>query len=103
MSRKENNTHDLNTDEFDYIILGTNLTENVLGAGLACSGSKCLYIDKSSRYGGNLSNFNLEHLFKYSAEKKKLEHSKTESSNNDGYHSFRILKKMERSRFPTVK
>jgi RAB protein geranylgeranyltransferase component A len=75
MSRKQANTHDLNKDDFDYIILGTNLTENILGAGLSCSGSKCLFIDKSSRYGGHLSNFNLEHLFKYIGEKRKLENS----------------------------
>ena len=73
MSR--NNTHDLNEDGFDYIILGSNLTENILGAALSIAGSKCLYIDKNNRYGGHLSNFNLEHLFKYLHEKRKAEES----------------------------
>jgi len=58
--------HELNEDNYDYVILGTNLTENILGAGLAVNGEKCLFIDNADRYGGHLSNFNLEHYFQYS-------------------------------------
>ena len=43
-----------------------------------------------------MSNFNLEHLFKYIKEK---QHIVEGSPNQDGYHSFRVLKKMERRRF----
>lgn len=33
--------------------------------GLAIQGEKCLLLDKASRYGGHLSNFNLMHYFDY--------------------------------------
>jgi RAB protein geranylgeranyltransferase component A len=94
MSRK--NTHDLNEDNVDYVILGSNLTENILSAALSIQGSKCLFLDKANRYGGHMSNFNLEHLFKYIREK---QHVVPGQANQDGYHSFRVLKKMQRRRF----
>jgi len=40
--------------------LGTNLTENLLGASLGIQKEKCLFLDKNDRYGGTLSNYNLE-------------------------------------------
>ena len=57
--------HDMNEDNFDYVVLGTNLSENILAAGLAIQGYKCLLLDKNSRYGGHLSNFSLIHFFEY--------------------------------------
>jgi RAB protein geranylgeranyltransferase component A len=97
MSRK--NEHDLNEDGFDYIILGSNLTENILGAGLSIQGSKCLYIDKNNRYGGHLSNFNMEHLCKYIKEKKEADENNNTLVNQDGYHSFHVLKKLSRCNY----
>ena len=59
----------MNDDKFDYVVLGTNLSENILAAGLAIQGNKCLLLDKNSRYGGHLSNFSLIHYFEYIDEK----------------------------------
>ena len=41
MSKK----HDLNDDKISYVILGSNLTENIIGAGLAIAGEKCIFLD----------------------------------------------------------
>jgi RAB protein geranylgeranyltransferase component A len=51
--------HDMNDDGYDYIVLGTNLSENIVGAGLAISKHKCLFLDQADRYGGHLSNFSM--------------------------------------------
>ena len=37
--------HDMNDDNYDYVVLGTNLSENILAAGLAIQGQKCLLLD----------------------------------------------------------
>ena len=51
--------HDMNLDNYDYICLGTNLSENIIGAGLAIAKYKCLFLEHADRYGGHLANFNL--------------------------------------------
>lgn len=56
---------DLNLEGFAYVVLGSNLTECIIGAGLAIAGDKCCHLDQSDRYGGHLTSFNLEHFFKY--------------------------------------
>ena len=71
--------HDMNDDKFDYVVLGTNLSENILAAGLAIQGSKCLLLDKNNRYGGHLSNFSLMHYFEYIDEKLQQQVSKAET------------------------
>lgn len=64
--KKSDNKFDLNDENFDYIILGTGLTESVIGASLALHGKKCLFLDKADKYGGTITNFNLEQYLKYS-------------------------------------
>lgn len=61
--------HDLNTDDLSYAVLGSNLTESIIGAGLAIAGEKCLFLDQADRYGGYLSSFNLEQYWRYINEK----------------------------------
>lgn len=51
---------DLNNENADFVILGTNLTETLLGTGLSICGKKVLQIDLGDRYGGVLSNYNLK-------------------------------------------
>ena len=34
MVEKFRSEHDMNDDNYDYIVLGTNLSENILGAAL---------------------------------------------------------------------
>ena len=58
--KKSDNKFDLNSEGFDYVILGTGLTESVIGASLALHGKKCLFLDKADKYGGTITNFNLE-------------------------------------------
>ena len=81
--------HDMNDDKYDYVILGTNLSENILAAGLAIQGEKCLLLDQANRYGGHLSNFNLTHYFEYIDAKLAAKRSEQVK---DGYHSFHVLK-----------
>lgn len=85
----------MNDDNFDYVVLGTNLSENILAAGLAIQGEKCLLLDKASRYGGHLSNFNLMHYFDYVDAK--LSNTRSDQQNKDGYHSFSVLKQFDKS------
>ena len=57
---KKDNKYDLNEENFEYIVLGTGLTESIIGAALAMHGHRCLFLDQSDKYGGTISNFNLE-------------------------------------------
>ena len=50
----------MNDEKFEYVILGTGLTESVVGASLALHGKKCLFLDRADKYGGTVTNFNLE-------------------------------------------
>lgn len=50
-------------EEFDYIVLGTGLTECVLSGVLASEGKKVLHIDKQSFYGGESASLNLTQLY----------------------------------------
>ena len=95
MSKK----HDINDDQISYVILGSNLTENIIGAGLAIAGEKCIFLDQADRYGGYLSSFNLEHYWKYAEEKR----SDKESNNFDGYSQFKILKSYDMTRHKSEK
>ena len=58
--KKKENKWDLNDEKFGWIVLGTGLTESIIGASLAMHGQKCLFLDRSDKYGGTISNFNLE-------------------------------------------
>jgi RAB protein geranylgeranyltransferase component A len=58
-------TEDLNKENFDYCILGSNLTENILGAALGIAGKKCLFLDQADRYGSSLSSYNLEQYLRF--------------------------------------
>ena len=57
--KKKENRFDLNDEKFSYVILGTGLTESIIGASLALHGKKCLYLDRADKYGGTICNFNL--------------------------------------------
>ena len=51
---------DLNNENIDFVVLGTNLTESLLGTGLSIAGKKVMHLDLTDRYGGVLANFNLK-------------------------------------------
>jgi len=49
----------LDTNEFDYLILGTGLIEQLLSASLAIQGNKILNIDFNDYYSQNMRSLNL--------------------------------------------
>ena len=53
---------DLENQKFDFLILGTNLTESALSAFLAKSKYKIIQADISKSYGGDCKNFNLRDM-----------------------------------------
>lgn len=74
---------------------------------------KCLFLDHSNRYGGHMSNFNLQHYFEYIEHKIRKEKGIVEEMNQtqidedslpwddlgsgeDGYHDFVILKQFDK-------
>jgi len=56
---------DLNEENIDFVVLGTNLTESLLGTALSIAKQKVLQVDLTNRYGGVLSNFNLKNFVKF--------------------------------------
>ena len=53
---------DLENQKFDFLILGTSLTESALSAYLAKSKNKIIQIDMSKSYGGDCKNYNLKDM-----------------------------------------
>ena len=51
-------------EEYDAIILGTGLTECILGGLLSVEGWKVLQMDRNSYYGGSAASMNLKDLYK---------------------------------------
>lgn len=43
---------ELENEEFDFVVLGTGLTESILAAALANSGARVLHLDANGYYGG---------------------------------------------------
>jgi len=45
LPKKKDNKFDLNDEKFSFVILGTGLSESIIGASLALHGHKCLFLD----------------------------------------------------------
>ena len=56
---------DLDNEKYDFLILGTSLTETALSAYLAKTKKKLIQIDISKSYGGDCKNFNLRDMEKF--------------------------------------
>ena len=56
---------DLENTEYDYLFLGTSLTETALSAYLSKQKSKILQMDISRAYGGDCKSFNLKDMEKF--------------------------------------
>lgn len=63
--KKNENRFDLNDEKFDFIVLGTGLTESIVGASLALREKKCLFLEVSDKYGGTICNFNFEKYLEF--------------------------------------
>jgi len=53
---------DIESDEFDFVILGTGLTECILSGILSSEGKKVLHLDSNTYYGSESSSLNLDQL-----------------------------------------
>ncbi|EPE03423.1 rab gdp-dissociation inhibitor [Ophiostoma piceae UAMH 11346] len=49
--------------EYDFIVLGTGLTECILSGVLSVKGKKVLHIDRNDHYGGEAASLNLQALY----------------------------------------
>ena len=55
----------LDDPNYDYIVLGTGLTESIVSASLQKYGKKILNIDIDTLYGSSLKTMNLKEMIKY--------------------------------------
>ena len=69
---------DLEDQKYDFLIIGTSLTESALSAYLAKTEHKIIQLDISNLYGGDCKNFNLRDMEKFIKELK--ENSTKDSS-----------------------
>lgn len=51
--------------EYDYVILGTGLTECILSGILSMEGNKVLHLDQNTFYGGECASLNLAQVAHY--------------------------------------
>ena len=93
------NRYDLNDEKFSYIILGTGLTESIVGASLALNGHKCLFLDKGDKYGGTIANFNLEQFFDFI--ESNLD-QKVGNPSGRAFHSFKMIKAFDKNSHPDI-
>ena len=61
---------DLEKENYDFIIIGTSLTETAISAYLAKTKHKIIQLDVSKSYGGDCKNFNLRDMEKFIEEVK---------------------------------
>lgn len=62
------NSHSLNMDQCDILILGTGLVESILAAALAWQGVNVLHIDRNKHYGDSCSTLTIDQLKKWCME-----------------------------------
>lgn len=87
--KKEDNRNDLNEENFQCIILGTGLTDSIVGASLALHGKRTLFLDCSNCYGGTICNYNLEQYINYV--QTQLDGTSKVKDFNSAFHSFRVI------------
>ena len=68
--KMKDNRYDLNEEGFEFIVLGTGLTDSIVGGSLAMLNKKSLYLDIGDKYGGTTGNFNLESFLNFIQMKK---------------------------------
>ncbi|OIR56899.1 MAG: Rab GDP-dissociation inhibitor [Amphiamblys sp. WSBS2006] len=50
-------------DHYDYLILGTGITECIMGGILSMQGSRVLQVDRNKHYGGECASLDLQQLY----------------------------------------
>ena len=76
---------DLEEEKYDFLILGTSLTESALSAYLANLKYKVIQIDISNSYGGDCKNFNLRDMEKF------INETKNNSSKDSSLQNFKVI------------
>lgn len=74
---------DLDSKKFDYIVIGTSLTESILSALLSKLNKKVLVLEKSKYYGGDCKNINFKEFEKYKENIKKEPYFKDSEIHNE--------------------
>ena len=85
---------DLENEKYDFLILGTSLTETALSAYLAKTKKKLIQIDISKSYGGDCKNFNLRDMEKFINEIKENS-SKDSSIKNISFINRKVKEDLE--------
>ena len=85
---------DLDNEKYDFLILGTSLTETALSAYLAKTKKKLIQIDISKSYGGDCKNFNLRDMEKFMNEIK-VNSSKDSSIKNISFINRKVKEDLE--------
>ena len=76
---------DLEDQKYDFLIIGTGLTESALSAYLAKLNYKVIQIDISKSYGGDCKNFNLRDIEKF------IEEIKSKSTTDSSLKNFTLI------------
>ena len=76
---------DLEDQKYDFLIIGTGLTESSLSAYLSKAKYKIIQIDISKSYGGDCKNFNLRDMEKF------IEEIKEKKSNDSSLKSISLI------------
>ena len=85
---------DLENEKYDFLVLGTSLTETSLSAYLAKTKKKLIQIDISKSYGGDCKNFNLRDMEKFMNEVKE-DSSKDSSIKNISFIDRKVKEDLE--------
>ena len=85
---------DLENEKYDFLVLGTSLTESSLSAYLAKEKNKLIQIDISKSYGGDCKNFNLRDMEKFMDEIKENS-SKDSSIKNISFINRKVKRDIE--------
>ena len=88
---------DLENEKYDFLVLGTSLTETSLSAYLAKEKNKLIQIDISKSYGGDCKNFNLRDMEKF------MDEIKENSSKDSSIKNIRFInRKVKRDIEPVI-
>ena len=87
---------DLEGQNYDFLIIGTGLTESALSAFLSKSKYKIMQIDISKSYGGDCKNFNLRDMEKF------VEELNNKSSKDSSIKNISVIKREIKQEFEPV-
>ena len=76
---------DLEKEKYDFLIIGTSLTESAISAYLAKTQHKVIQLDVSKSYGGDCKNFNLRDMEKF------IEETKNKSSKDSSLQKISLV------------